>query len=315
MAITAQGTAKLDKLSREQILSVEFWIKIEKTISLFKPICDWIRKIEGDESAISDIPYMFHDLEKHLIHDLFEEDLPILKYDGSLKVKNLLQERKTLLLKPIHCAASILDPKYNGKSLDGHEFEVGQVYIGNLAKKLGIDQTLVLMDLMEYIADEGIWKANHIKESAKLGKPITWWKGMCSKSVLHEIAVAVLQLPCTSAATERSFSMGWIHNSKRNALGNSNASKITYMSYNTKLLDRAPRADKFREQHEEAELLDLLSLGELEESCEKSKIEEDFDDFIDDSQGNARSEVAQDPNVIEKSLSFFDIAHLPVDII
>ena len=92
LAIPAQETAKLDKLSREQILSIEFWIKIEKTISLLKPIYDWIRKIEGGESAISDIPYVFHDLEKHLKHELFEKDLPILKYDESvLKVKNLIK--------------------------------------------------------------------------------------------------------------------------------------------------------------------------------------------------------------------------------
>lgn len=46
--------------------------------------------------------------------------------------------------------------------------------------------------------------------------PILWWKGICRTKELIKIAVAVLQLPPTTAATERSFSThGWIHNAKK----------------------------------------------------------------------------------------------------
>ena len=302
LAISSVGTAKLVKVTREQLLSLEYWIQIEKTIKLLELVCNWITRVEKDDSIISDLAQMIDDLERHFQKELVEDNLALLNREESTSILNQLKERKKLLFKPVHYAASILDPKCKGRNLSSTEYESGQIYITDLASKFGLDKNLVLIDLMEYQAGEGMWKANHIKIAAEIGKPVTWWKGMCSKSAISEIAIAVLQLPCTSAATERSFSSyGWIHDSKRNSLGNSNAAKITYVSYNTKLFDREPKTSSFREKHEEAELANLLSLGDLEASFDNSlNLTEDTDAFIDNLP-NLRSELP--PNIVcENSL-------------
>lgn len=75
--------------------------------------------------------------------------------------------------------------------------------------------------------------------SEKIVRPSKFWKSMCSASPLSKIAAAILDLPCTSAGTERTFSThGWIHSAKRNRLTAKRAGKITYISHNLKLLDK-----------------------------------------------------------------------------
>lgn len=46
--------------------------------------------------------------------------------------------------------------------------------------------------------------------------PVVWWKGICTSRPLSKVAIRLLTAPCTSAATERSFSdLGHVHNAKR----------------------------------------------------------------------------------------------------
>lgn len=67
-------------------------------------------------------------------------------------------------------------------------------------------------------------------------KPVSWWKGVCNSSPLSIVAVTILTVPTTSAATERSFSVfGTIHSKTRNRLTSTRAGKISYLKYNWNL--------------------------------------------------------------------------------
>lgn len=58
---------------------------------------------------------------------------------------------------------------------------------------------------------------------------------MCRKT-LKQLAVAILGLPASSAATERSFSTyAFIHSTKRNRLTVKRAGMLMYVAHNTKL--------------------------------------------------------------------------------
>lgn len=62
---------------------------------------------------------------------------------------------------------------------------------------------------------------------------ISWWGGLCANKLLHKVALRVLSLPATSAATERSFSKhGYIHSKLRNKLATERAAKIVYVAHN-----------------------------------------------------------------------------------
>lgn len=63
--------------------------------------------------------------------------------------------------------------------------------------------------------------------------PFTWWRGICGSSSISKIATAILSFPCSSAATERSFStFSLIHTKKRNRLSNSRAEKLLFVHQN-----------------------------------------------------------------------------------
>lgn len=96
------------------------------------------------------------------------------------------------------------------------------------------------LELAQYKANSGIWqeKSVHDALSIKGMNAILWWRGICDQSKLGKVAVGILSLPPTSAATERSFStFSWIHSTKRNRLTLERSSKITYIAHNLKLLD------------------------------------------------------------------------------
>ncbi|CAI6365190.1 unnamed protein product [Macrosiphum euphorbiae] len=56
------------------------------------------------------------------------------------------------------------------------------------------------------------------------------------KSILSQIAIAILSCPPTSASTERSFSTyGLLHTIERNRLTNERSAKLVYIKHNLKL--------------------------------------------------------------------------------
>jgi len=70
-------------------------------------------------------------------------------------------------------------------------------------------------------------------------KDAVWWKGTCFCLNLSAIPLAILEMPPTTAATERSFSIqGFIHSSKRNRLTTERAVKLTFISHNLKIMKR-----------------------------------------------------------------------------
>lgn len=144
-----------------------------------------------------------------------------------------------MALRAVHFAACILDPNCKGNILDEESYIAGSNLISNLAPKFDLPKDRVYKELMNYKAETGVWGSDHLKQSATLERPSIWWKGMCAFSGLSRIACGKLELPCTSASTERSFSTHvWIHSSKRNRLLAVRAGKITYISHNLKLLDK-----------------------------------------------------------------------------
>ncbi|CAH0406001.1 unnamed protein product [Chilo suppressalis] len=99
------------------------------------------------------------------------------------------------------------------------------------------DNSDVVTDLANYKARDGFWRKRFIWVQVENISPVTWWKGLCSSKNLSRIAVRILTAPCTSAATERSFSKhGHIHSKKRNRLTTEEAAKLAFASYNWDLL-------------------------------------------------------------------------------
>lgn len=96
-----------------------------------------------------------------------------------------------------------------------------------------------MTQLTEYRCKEGFFANSYVFKSVDRLSPTVWWKGTCFCLKLSVIALAILEMPPTTAATERTFStQGFIHSSKRNRLTTDRAAQLTFISYNLKIMKR-----------------------------------------------------------------------------
>lgn len=125
-----------------------------------------------------------------------------------------------------------------------------------------------------------------------------------STAALSKIAVRILSAPCTSAATERSFSAyAHIHNKKRNRLTKENAAKITYIKYNWNIFHKYHESLD-SDDDSEGEILRPPSVQSHSDSDEELEdVRESRRDFIYVDCSNRNS--SSDSNWFKKPLLYY----------
>ncbi|KAF2902631.1 hypothetical protein ILUMI_03553 [Ignelater luminosus] len=231
------STDLIEKRNKTNILDDDiFWKRIESFLKILQPLKKWITVLESDECRINEVTEALIEIEK-----VFEKELPLSDLSSSEqdKILEAVQARRKMCLKPIHFFANILDPKLKGKHLSAGEIVQGLQYIHSLARHLSnVDENKVLENLADFRSNSGFWEMQFVQDSAIHPNisPVTFWKGICTEFPLRFVAEAVLTMPATSAATEKSFSSyGNIHTKKRNRLSVKRAGMLTYVNINLKL--------------------------------------------------------------------------------
>jgi hypothetical protein len=253
-----EGHEKL--LGRQSLTSIldedVFWISVNKMTEIFQPIVKWITILESDEPKLSMVAEAFKEINDMLIKLLPSSTL---NKTEELEVIHSLKKRRDMALKPIHFAANILDPKYNGNSLSQVDQICGSEYIHSLVADMeNAVQEIIFKQLAEYRAKEGFFSKPYVKAAANKLDAVVWWKGTCYGTELGQLAAKILTMPASTAATERSFSTyGIVHSAKRNRLTVERAGKLTYISHNLKLLRNGGR--KYPIEVETAENADTLN--------------------------------------------------------
>ena len=89
------------------------------------------------------------------------------------------------------------------------------------------------MELAEYIGKSGGFAASHLWGNV-IQKPVNWWNLMSGRyPILSSVAIRILSIPATSAASERNWStFGFIHSKLRNRLHEERVEKIVYLFWN-----------------------------------------------------------------------------------
>lgn len=177
----------------------------------------------------------------------------------------------------------MLDPKYDKGILSGEEINGAYAVITAMSDHLGLDKGKVLGSLAKYRTKQGLWKGDGIWQSCQHIYAATWWKGLCESEALAPVASILLQIPPSSATSERNWSLfGNTHTKVRNRLTNVRVEKLVGIRANLRLFepDTEPSSTRLESDTEEedseldAEEVDmLLDDDEIqEESIDGAKI-------------------------------------------
>ena len=106
---------------------------------------------------------------------------------------------------------------------------------------------------------------------------------------LANVAISILSAPIASAATERTVStFSWMHSKKRNCLSSERTDKLTYHSYNWKLMNNQPKENMKKSRLSQLSSVQTQSNTDnpVEPSEAKARNDEDesYDDDIDEDQ-------------------------------
>lgn len=212
------------------------WVKLQKIICILTPIVKWIGLLEGDTFRISQVVVAFKEIEDNF--QKYIKELPILKAEETICFANL-EKRKAMAMKPLHYAANLLDPCFVGDHLDNQQHLMAMEFLDKISTRhpqFKDKKEKIFAELTNYCAKCDLWGLDFIWMSVKNVDCISWWNGMCKNTALKDLAVAILGLPPSSAATERSFSTySFIHNKRRNRLTIKRAGMLTYIAHNTKM--------------------------------------------------------------------------------
>lgn len=222
---------------KTDILSETFWCGLLSLHEILAPIVKWITILEADCCTVSLVPKAWNEIQTGFDKLLDTSPLSIGECED---LRKKIKDRSELSLQPIHFAANILDPQYDGVHLTRAQKGLGMQVIHDRANYLyGEDSdatTEIMTDLANYNMKEESYGEPFVQKTIKTLPATTWWKTNNSHPKLCSIAVGILGMPATSAATERSFSRyGNVHTIKRNRLTTERAGKLTYVSYNLKL--------------------------------------------------------------------------------
>lgn len=162
---------------------------------------------------------------------------------------------------PAIIVAYYLDPRYRGQELtEEYPFsiiaqEASQFVNQNLSGKLA-------KELLWYNNKTGPFSLQIFWESEAVKNPIDWWNGLKQEvPVLGDLAVKLMLIPASAAASERNWSnFGFIQNIKRNRLTNDRTFKLVSIYANLRLSNNQELNDNIIEEEEEMEKLSQLEL-------------------------------------------------------
>lgn len=103
---------------KKLLLSEVFWNRCEGYLLLMKPFADAITAVEGDNVDLSAVLSIFTKLQDTLKENVSKSPLLKAEEDSMLELVN---KRRAFLVKKVHLAADLLNPKSIGSNLTDDE--------------------------------------------------------------------------------------------------------------------------------------------------------------------------------------------------
>jgi hypothetical protein len=221
-------TKIMPTILRRTILDVNFWFSVENIQQLLKVPSDVITNLEGDSANLSYVHDTLNQMEKDL-----RERVHFLEESYQDQIMIFLKNRREFISHPSQLAARYLNCKLRKNPLTEEEENEAIDFIIDLGQKLNLNVEKLYADIGEYNAKVSLWGKDSLMKAADLMDPTTWWKGLCGRRELSKIAVILLSIPATAAASERNWScFGNIKTQKRNRLTKDTLMKLVFIKFN-----------------------------------------------------------------------------------
>ena len=108
----------LNSTTKNSLLSDFFGDNVQGFLKLLAPIADAIKITEADSPMLSSIFEIFYNLENNINQNIVSSALT---KKEEVEMKELFAKRKKFCLTKVHMAANVLDPKYQGRYLNGEQ--------------------------------------------------------------------------------------------------------------------------------------------------------------------------------------------------
>lgn len=241
-------TAEIERELQRILLDNVFWERLCSGLSILKPVAKAIAKIEDDDAVLSDVVGLFAELK-----DGLQAVLPssLLLEAEEAAVLDSVEKHRKFCQKPLHAAAFMLDPKYDGCELSGEEVSSAYTVITTFANHLGLDSGKVLGSFAKYRTKEGLWKEEGIWRSCRHISACTWWNGLCASEAIAPVASTILRVPPSTLPLK-----GNVQTKVHNQLTEGRGEKLAAVRTNLRLFetDREPSPARLESESVEDEV-------------------------------------------------------------
>lgn len=194
--------------TKQSLLDDIFWCRVQLMYNLLHPISVWITTFECDKSKIGKVVTCFNEVNIKLQKYLDVTKCSMLRKEQAT-LKSVMEKRKLKSLSCVHFAAHLLEPSQRSNGLTNEEELVATEFIFNVANKhpkYSQQAVNIIRDLAAYKTRKELFGKEFVMKTETTMEADLWWSGICTTSELSELAVDILNLPVSTAATERSFS-------------------------------------------------------------------------------------------------------------
>ncbi|KAJ9511279.1 hypothetical protein QJQ45_017123 [Haematococcus lacustris] len=197
-----------------------------------------LRMMDSSKPVISKVWFALKRMQLDIRAAIVEHNIP-----NAEQILHAIGRRTSMLLRPLHGAAALLDPEYRQHFNMGGESSAGQLDFQavlpdfiKVAEKLSpASAAECVVQLPNYLHSTNALAA----ETAKSMPPHQWHR-IHTGGALGALAMKVTSQVASATSCERAWSSyGFVHNPRRNRLTASNAEMLTQLYFNSRLLKRA----------------------------------------------------------------------------
>jgi hypothetical protein len=290
------------------IANISFWVKLQASIELLKPLCVVTSYLEGDLISLGSVYGCF----LYLIQLYENQSNEFLRENPELRVfiKERLNHRFSQIRSPAHALCFFFDPFWVAfrKKLDQAQLTLAGIplitEIRSGFKEYSPNSDILRELYCEWSAfsnGEHDFDAENISFGASI-HPMIWWESIGRCENLKNLMIRLYQHQATSASGERQFkSRKRVHSSIRSNLKDPRVEKQTFVAFNHMSLKRSlakyKRLGEFEKTIQEidfAALLENISLDQEADANEEMDPESDDDlGYVSEGEGAAEGAPVQ----------------------